>query len=424
MAAPIWAAGTWVSSLEVLSVVYVFFCLFLFAIDGYVSGNIIRFRLQRKVESKLSLGADNPVQLSLQNPTNRTVAFSLRDEPPDVFEIERLVLEGEVNSREKWQAVYHVHPLRRGDYSFGDIHFRWQGPLGLIIRQAKIEAREEVKVYPNLLNIRRYDLLLRRNRLKELGLRRSRLLGEGTEFERLREYLPDDEFRRIDWKATSKRNRPITIEYQTERSQQILAVVDVGRMMRSAVGRMAKLDFVINAVLLLAYVAVGKGDKTGLMTFADEVIQFLPPRGGRGQFYRMLESLYGVKAQPVEPDYESAFNYLAHKQRKRALVIIFTDLSGGISMQTLVKHAALLSKRSLTLVVTISDPDIHAAAQQIPQHSLEVYQRAAAIEMLDERKIVLESLTRRGVHTLDVPADRLSMDVINRYLELKGRLLL
>jgi uncharacterized protein (DUF58 family) len=274
------------------------------------------------------------------------------------------------------------------------------------------------------LDVRRYDLLLRRNRLQELGLRRSRVFGEGTEYERLREYLPDDEYRRIDWKATAKRNRPITIEYQTERSQHVLAVVEVGRMMRSAVGRMAKLDFVINAVLFLAYVATGKGDKVGLMTFADQVEQFIAPRGGRGQFYRLLESLYGVKAQPAEPDYGRAFSYLATKQRKRALVIIFTDLSGGLSMQSLVRHASLLARKSLPLVVTISDPDVHRAAERMPQNSLDVYQRAAAIELLDERRIALESLTRQGVQTLDVPANHLSMDVINRYLELKGRMLL
>jgi uncharacterized protein (DUF58 family) len=287
-----------------------------------------------------------------------------------------------------------------------------------------VAAEEPVKVYPNLLDVRRYDLLLRRNRLQELGLRHSRMFGQGTEFERLREYLPDDEYRRINWKATARRRRPVTTEYQTERSQNIVAVLDIGRMMQSPVAHMAKLDYVVNAVLFLTYVASGKGDKVGVMTFADQVHQFIGPQHGRGQFYRILELLYAVEAQPVEPDYRRALSYLALKQRKRALVVIFTDLSGGMSMEALVSHVSVLARRSLPLVVTISDPDIHAAAGQQPDDSLSVYQRAAAAQLLDERRLALEQLERQGVLTLDVPANQLSMAVINRYLELKGRTLL
>ena len=160
------------------------------------------------------------------------------------------------------------------------------------------------------------------------------------------------------------------------------------------------------------------------MTFADDVSLFMSPRQGRRQFYRMLEALYAVEAQPVEPDYRRALNYLSLKQRKRALVLIFTDLSGGMSMRSLVSHVSVLAQRSLPLVVTISDPDIHTAAWQRPHNSLTVYQRAVAAQLLDERQVALDNLRQRGVLTLDVSADRLSTDVINRYLELKGRTLL
>jgi uncharacterized protein (DUF58 family) len=194
--------------------------------------------------------------------------------------------------------------------------------------------------------------------------------------------------------------------------------------MQSPVAQIAKLDYVVNAVLLLAYVASGKGDKMGLMTFADDVVHFVQPRQGRGQFYRMLELLYAVAAQPVEPDYRRALSYLALKQRKRSLVVIFTDLSGGMSMESLISHVSLLARRSLPLVVTISDPDIHQAARQRPSDSLAVYQRAAAGQLLDERRVALEQMARHGVLTLDVPANQLSIAVINRYLELKARTLL
>lgn len=298
------------------------------------------------------------------------------------------------------------------------------GPLQLLYRQASVKSAGPVKVYPNLLDVRMYDLLLRKNRLQELGLRSTRMFGEGTEFERLREYLPDDEYRRINWKATARRHRPVTVQYQTERSQTVMAVLDTGRMMQSPVANIAKLDYAVNAVLFLGYVATGKGDRIGVMSFADEVGHYLAPRQGRGQFYRMLEVLYGVDAQQVEPNYRKALTYLAVKQRRRALVIIFTDLSNGASLNNLVAQVSMLARSSLPLVVTISDPEVHAAARQTPHDSLQVYQRATAAQILDERRVVLDTMRKRGVLTLDVPANQLSLAVINRYLELKGRTML
>ena len=424
IAAPLIALGTWASALEWMAVLYIFITLVVFAADWHFAEDKSRFEVERSHDIKLSLGAQNPIQLAVRNRSRRPATLWLRDEPPDAFDIEERIFSANIPARRTWTQTYYVRPLQRGDYQFANLNLRWLGPLGLIVRQAKVEAEAPVKVYPNLLEIRRYDLLLHQNRLQELGLRNTRIFGEGTEFERLREYLPDDEYRRINWKATARRRRPVTTEYQTERSQNIVAVLDTGRMMQSPVAQIAKLDYVINAVLFLTYVATGKGDKVGLMTFADQVQTFFGPRQGRGQFYRMLELLYAVKADPVEPDYRQALSYLALKQRRRSLIVIFTDLSGGISMQSLVSHVSVLAKRSLPLIVTISDPDVHAAAKVQPQDSITVYQRAAAEQLLDERQIALDQLRRQGVLTLDVPANQLSLAVINRYLELKGRTLL
>lgn len=425
LAAPLMAAGTWLAAMQWVALGYTALVVLILGLDWQQAQSAHRrFDIQRTHDSKLSLGADNPISLLVRNRGQQTVIFWLRDEPPDAFQIETRMLHGRIPPQRLWEGVYHVHPLRRGDYQFGNVNLRWLGPLGLVVRQGKCQLGESVKVYPNLLDVRRYDLLLRRNRLQEIGLRHTRQFGEGTEFERLREYLPDDEFRRIDWKATARRHRPVTVEYQTERSQNVIALLDAGRMMQSPVAQIAKLDYVVNAVLLLAYVATGKGDKVGMMSFADDVMQYLSPRQGRGQFYRMLELLYGIEAQPVESDYRRALSYLAAKQRKRSLVVLFTDLSSGMSMDTLVSHAAVLARRSLPLVVTISDPDVVQMARTRPSDSQTVYQRAAASQLLDERQLTLDRLQRQGVLTLDVPANQLSIAVINRYLELKARTML
>ncbi len=428
-ACPLLALGAWQPEIEWIGWLWALMMGIICLIDAWLAGSPGRFEITRHHEPRLSLGVDNVIKVQVRfatgtRPTYPT-KFWIRDEPPQEFPASPPVLSGRLEfspaGSPGWQSSYQIHPTQRGDFHFGDINIRWSSPLGLIVRQARQLAGKTVKVYPNLLEIRRYDLLLRRTRLQEIGLRHSRQFGSGTEYERLREYQADDDFRRIDWKSTARRRRPVTIEYETERSQMIMAVLDTGRLMQSLVNRTAKLDYAVNAVLFLGYVAASKGDQVGLLGFADQIDTYLSPEGGRAQFYRMLETLYAVRAQPVEPDYRRALSYLMLKQRRRALVIIFTDLTPGPGLAELVAQTALLRRTSLPLVVTISDPDIIRAAQETPIDSLHAYQRMAASQLLAERQVTLDQLRRQGVLTLDVPADQLSIAVINQYLELKAR---
>ena len=418
------ALAAWLPLFIWIALAYFLLALGIALYDWRMGGSAEMFTLTRSHDNRLSLGADNTVTLTVNNKQQRPVHFDLRDEPPDAWVNQPTILHGSVPPRQTWQDSYSVHPLRRGDYQFGNLSLRWLTPLALWQRQATLAKTAPVRVYPNLLDIRKYDLFLRRNRLQQVGLRNSRQFGEGTEYDRLRDYLPDDDFRRINWKATARRRKPITVEYQIERSQNILVALDVGRMMQTPVGNIAKLDYVINAALLLSYVATGMGDRMGMLTFADDVQQFVPPKQGRKQFYRMLELLYAIKAQPVEPDFNKSISYLRRRQRKRSLIVLFTDLSSGVNIDTLVTNISQLARRSLPLVVTISDPDIVAASHLHPSDTLGVYQRAAATQLLEERRIALDSLARRGVLTLDVPANQLSLSVIQRYLEIKRKSLL
>lgn len=420
LAAPFILASNWLPVLW-LAWFALAVALLMIAVDWRLAGAANSFTVQRIHNNRLSLGADNRITISVRNRQSRTIDFFVRDEPPWQFEYSDLLLEGMIPSGDVWQGHYTVRPLRRGDFHFGDINLRWHGPLRLVLRQGSVPAAGSVKVYPDMLGVKRYALLLRQNRLQEIGLRQARLTGQGTEFERLREYRPDDEYRRINWKATARRFRPITVAYQTERSQNIMLVLDTGRMMQSPVGRMAKLDYAINAALLLAYVATGVGDKVGVMSFADEVQHYIAPRQGRGQFYQILDHLYAVEAQPVEPDFRRGLGLLAYRQRRRALIVFFTDITGGASMEQLVQHVQILARHSLPLVVTISDPDINAMSRHSPHTADEMYERMAASHILHERRVILERMRRHGVETLDTPANQLSPDVVSRYLALKRK---
>jgi uncharacterized protein (DUF58 family) len=380
--------------------------------------------LSRYHDERLSLAAPNRITVRvLRGGHGPALPIWLRDDLPENFGIEesQRVLTGINVPGQLLELVYTVHPPRRGDYRFGDLYLRWRSTLGFLLRQATYPAVAPVKVYPNLVDVRKYDLLLRRNRLWELGLRATRLLGRGSEFERLRDYSPDDDYRRINWQATARRGKPISVEFETERSQTVIALLDTGRMMRSPVGEVAKMDYAINAVLLLAYVAAQKGDRVGLLAFADEPHTWVAPRSGKAQFHRLLAQLYAVESQPVEPDYTAAIAYVAAKQVKRSLVLLFSDLTGALYTQTLTAQLAHLQRRHLVLLVTLRDPTVQAMARQGIDDSVALYGRTVAERLLEERRVTLEQLQRQGVLTLDVPADELSIAVINRYLELKAR---
>lgn len=400
-----------------------------------------RVEVSRKMNSKFSLGAENVVTLRVVNRSRHRLRLRLKDDFPPRFQFDCVIHDAYMAPDESRSIIYRLTPLRRGVYYFADIHLQCWGIFGLIIRQRQVEAAATVKVYPNLHAIQQYELLVRRGMLSHLGLRNSRQFGQGTEIERLREYAPDDDFRRIDWKATARRQKPIVREFETERSQEIVMMLDAGRLMASPIlaepqggeangslsagpsseQAMIKLDYAINATLMTSYVSVLKGDKVGLIAFSDTVHQYLEPKAGKKQFLTMLESTYALQVYPVEPDFEIAFKYLASKQRRRALIIFFTDILDKDAAEGLVRYVAQLAKHHLIVCVTLTDSNIVALAAQKPADSKIVYQRAIAERLLQEKHGTLEILRSGGVITLDVPAHQLTMTVVNKYLELKAK---
>ena len=390
---------------------------------------------RREMNTKFSLGVENVVTLKVVNRSRYRLNIHLKDDFPDEFLFEEAVHECQILPRQNVDISYRLTPLRRGIYRFADIHLRCPGVLGLVVRQRRVAASAEVKVYPNLQAVRQYELLVKRGMLHQIGLKNSRRFGEGTEMERLREYSPDDDFRRMDWKATARHRKPIVREFETERSQEIVVMLDTGRLMASPIlletlpqsaaestqRAMLKLDYAINTTLMTTYVATLKGDKVGLIAFADTVHQYLAPKPGKRQFLTMLETVYALPIHSVEPDFGTAFKYLASKQRKRALIILFTDILDKDSAEGVATYITQLSKHHLVACVTLTDSGIVELAEQKFTDSTSVYQKAIAERLLREKQATLEILRRQGVITIDVPAHQLTMAVVNKYLELKAQ---
>ena len=406
------------------------------AVDYHTNPLLKSIEVHREMNSKFSLGVENVVTLKVINRTRHQLKVRLKDDFPDEFLVDEIVHDYYVSAMDQTDIPYRLTPLRRGIYRFVDIHLRCQGILGLVVRQRRVQAATEIKVYPNLQAIRQYELLVKRGMLHQIGLKNSRRFGEGTEMERLREYFPDDDFRRMDWNATARQRKPIVREFETERSQDVVMMVDTGRLMASPIlleasklpateatsqKAMLKLDYAINTTLMAAYVSTLKGDKVGLIAFADTVHQYLAPRPGKKQFLTMLETVYALPVHAVEPDFEAAFKYLAAKQRKRALIILFTDILDNDSAEGIAAYVSQLSKHHLVVCVTLTDSGIVELAAQKFTDSTSVYERVIAERLLQEKRATLEILRRRGVITIDVPAHQLTMAVVNKYLELKAK---
>ena len=388
--------------------------------DAILSRRSARFELVRHVDEKLSLGAENRIRLTFRSRCGRTMKLLVKDSPPVAFDTPERLCSVLLVPYGEAEVTYRTTPKTRGDFTFGDLHVRGFGRLGLATWLRRVPAQAAVKVYPNLIEVANYELLARSDRLEQVGFRGLRRRGEGTQFESLRDYVPDDEFGNIDWKATARKRRPITREYEIERSQNLVLMLDAGRMMTAEIGGMSKLDYAVNAALMLAHVACSKDDAVGMIAFGRSVESFVPPRKGKAQVGRILDQLYALQPALEEPNYRSAFSLLTERSRKRALVVVFTDLVDADASQRLLAHVVALRPRYLPLLVTTRDADLEAAASKPPHEVEDVYQRAVAGNVLAAREQALAWMRSRGVLVLDVAPGKLTVSAVNEYLRLKG----
>lgn len=402
------------------------------AVDALSVPDIGRLAWAREHEDTLSIGQWNRVNVTLKNQTRRRVLVRARDTVPWLLGADAPEGRGECSAAGMWQFAYRVFPVHRGHYEVGPLTIRLLGPLGLAWQQYTIPLVDPVKVYPDLLAIRTYDALLHHAQLQESGLRNTRQRGAGTEFERLRDYTPDDEYRRINWPATARRHSPVAIEYETERNQNIIMLLDTGRLMATrlplpedpnqlpSVHALTRLDYAINATLVLSYASLQHDDRTGMAAFDDRVTRYISPGRGRRHFLTLVEAMYDLQSGRTEVDFGAALGYVAARATKRSLIVLFTDIEGS-DTAVLVRHLTHLARRHLCLLVTLRDPAVEHLAGLPPIDSEAVYDRSVAMDLLQARERLSRDLQHRGVMTLDVSADQLSPALINRYLEIKAR---
>jgi uncharacterized protein (DUF58 family) len=394
----------------------------LFVFDVLLAALAFRFRVlrvRRERPARLSLGVDNEVVVVLENTTGRPFRVIVRDEPPATFRAEPATLPARVPPHGWARLHYRLLPNDRGNFSFGDIHVRCRGPLGLAWLDRALPAGEAVQVYPNLLEVRRYEALVRTTLVRAGGYRSRRMPGAGREFSHFRDYTVDDDYRHVNWKATARRAKPITAVYESEHSQDIIFCLDIGRMMAARVGTLTKLDHAINAVLMLTHVSQTFQDNLGLLVFSHSVHRYLPPSKGRSQVAHFLQALYSVKPEYCYVNYREAFQYLIAQHPKRALTMVFTDLLDTVVSAEYRDAARLLGRFHLPLTLAVADVPLQKLAAQVPQTTEQLYDILVARDLLQARAELLQGLERQGVMVIDTVPERLTVDAVNRYLALK-----
>ncbi|HWQ36213.1 MAG TPA: DUF58 domain-containing protein [Blastocatellia bacterium] len=393
-------------------------------LDWRRAADVAGVEVKRLLTRRFMIGTENDVQLSVINRAPRKVTFTIRDEYPPELELRGARTLTATPKRTAVIIGYRLFAAARGDYHFGDVVLRWSAPRGLAIRQLRVPAAATVKVYPNINEARKHELFAIKNRLLQAGQRRINFKGQGREFESLRDYVRGDELRHVSWAATARRGKLVTRQYQIERNQSIVVMLDAGRLMTSRIEHLSKLDHAINAALSIGYVAVSGGDNIGLLTFTRQVTAWLPPQRGHAQMNAIIEALYNVKPLMTEPSYARAFQYFQQNCKRRSLVIILTDLVDRDASAELLAHTATLLPRHLPLIVTIGDKDLRALVAQTPRSVSEVWQQSVAEELLQQREEALARITELGGLALDVPAGQLAFELVNKYLEVKERGLL
>lgn len=385
----------------------------------------------RVVEPILSSGTRNPVHLALERHDTGTspLRVEVRDEPPLVVAShhhrQSVVLPPRgAPSEPAPRMTYFVTPPSRGDARFGDVHLRLPGPLGLCARQVRVKAEQAVKIYPDLTALSREALSLARtsDAPSERTLRRR--AAEGREFESLREYRPGDDYRHIDWKASARHANTLVRTWQPERHQPMLLLLDCGRHMAGKVRGRRKLDHAVDAALRLARVGLDAGDVVGVMSFASDVLTYLPPRKGHEHLRLITESLYRAEAALEESDYGRAYDFAFARQTRRTLVVLFTDLVDPDASAGLLTRTLALRPRHLPVVASLLDEDVRDAATRVPDAAQDAYARQAATRLEAEFRRTATTLRDAGALVVRAPAQGFGAAALNVYLDVKSRGLL
>lgn len=376
---------------------------------------------KREVADRLSNGDDNHIHIEIENNYGFKVQLKIIDEIPPQFQDRAWHREATIASGTIRMIDYTLKPLQRGEYNFGAINIYAQSPLGVVTRRYIIDADETVKVYPSYIQMRRYQLLAASNKLQESGAQRLRKLGQSMEFEQIKEYVRGDDYRNINWKATARRSDLMVNNFTDERSQQIYCVINKGRTMKMPFEGMTLLDYAINAALVISNTALIKQDKAGLITFAENLDTFLPADKKPTQMNLLLEQLYRQQTAFLEPDLEKLFSAIRNRITQRGLIILFTNYESLESLERELPSLKRIAHYHLLVVVFFENTELKQLVEKKAATTEDIYIKTIAEKYFFEKKLIVKELQKHGILSVLTTPEKLTINALNKYLEIKNR---
>ncbi|MBV9964049.1 MAG: DUF58 domain-containing protein [Parafilimonas sp.] len=376
---------------------------------------------KRLCAERFSNGDENKVSIEVMNHRAYKIRFELVDELPVQFQQRNWLRHFSLSAREIFSFDYFLKPTERGEYFFGIINIFLHGPLNMVIRHITSGEEKKVAVYPSYMQMKKYQLMAVTNQLQAGGSRRLRKLGSSLEFEQIKEYVQGDDYRRLNWKATARKNSLMVNNYMDERSQQVVCLVDKGRSMKMPFEGMTLLDHAINATLVLSNIVLLKQDKSGLLTFGKKIDQFIQPDKKPAQINLILQTLYMQQTDFMDSDFEALYVYTRYHLNQRSLLILFTNFESLYSMERQLPYLKQLSTHHPLLVIFFENTELASLQQQKAHNIEEVYSQTIANKFAFEKRQIVKELQKHGIMSLLTPPQKLTANTINKYLELKER---
>jgi uncharacterized protein (DUF58 family) len=374
----------------------------------------------RETPEKLSNGDVNKVFISLKNNYRFRVSMEIIDEIPFQFQIRDFSVNSKLSSGEEKQYPYSLRPVERGEYSFGKLRIYATTDLNFFSRRFIVNEDAMVPVYPSFLQMRKYELLAISNRLTEEGVKKIRNIGRNMEFEQIRKYNTDDDYRTINWKATARKGELMVNQYEQERSQQVYSLIDMGRVMKMPFEGMTLLDYSINAGLVISNIALLKNDKAGLLTFSDNIDTFLKADKKKDQIKKIQQLLYKQETNFSESNYEMLYIKVRRNISQRSLLLLYANFESITSMNRNLGFLKLLAQNHLLVVIFFINTEIQELLTQQTSTLEEIYTKTIAEKISVEKRKIVKELNKNGIHSILTEPKNLSVNTINKYLELKS----
>ncbi|MFY0253770.1 DUF58 domain-containing protein [Chitinophaga sp. 30R24] len=380
--------------------------------------------LSRKLSNRLNNGDNNEVVLECRNSYPFPVWVSVIEELPTQFQERDFSLSAKINAGATHIFRYELRPVERGEYQFGYSNVFIKSALGIVVRRFVFDNEQTVSVYPSFQQLRHYELYAYMNRLNEIGVHKRRIIGHSMEFDHIKPYTKGDDVRMLNWKATARTGNLMVNNYVEERSQQVYAVIDKGRAMKMPFNGLSLLDYAVNASLVFSNVAINKGDKAGLVTFTENKIELLAASNKKVQVNKIMELLYAQDTQWQESDYEALSVKLRGSLSTRSLLMLYTNFESMSGLHRQLPYLRRLARYHLLLVVFFENTELKRVTEQTAYDVESIYKQTIAQKFAFDKKLIVRELSKYGIMSLLSPPEQLTLNVVNKYLELKSRMLI